>query len=129
VTNSRPHRRAHTIWRRRKCESCKSIFTTLENPELAHSLRVTNEKGALQPFQRDYLFLSIYDSLKHRKTAINDATELTETIIKKLLPLTHNASVTRSQVANTATQVLANFDKAAATSYKAFHPPIETPQK
>lgn len=75
-----------------------------------------------KPFLRDKLWLSIYDSLKHRKTAINDATALTDTIIAKLYPLMTNGSFENQVLASITVQTLQHFDKAAATHYAAYHP-------
>jgi hypothetical protein len=68
------------------------------------------------------LLLSVYDSLRHRKAATADATALTETIVARLYPHIADATLQRSDVIEVATKVLSNFDKAAATSYQAFHP-------
>jgi hypothetical protein len=66
--------------------------------------------------------MSVYDSLKHRKTALGDATGLTDTVISGLLPLMKDAVLNKSDIISITTEVLKRFDKAAATYYKAFHP-------
>lgn len=75
-----------------------------------------------EPFSREKLLLSIYDSLRHRKTAVTDATALTETIWSKLYPRISDATLPRELIVQIAIEVLKRFDKAAATSYAAFHP-------
>ena len=81
-----------------------------------------NKNGTLQPFYRDKLFLSIYDSLKHRKTAQMDATALADTIIGKLHSNSQGAGIERDYVADVTYKTLKLFDQVAATHYKAFHP-------
>ena len=66
--------------------------------------------------------MSVYDSLKHRKTALEDATGLTDTVISKLLPHMKDAVLDKSLIIITTTTILKRFDKAASTHYKAFHP-------
>ncbi len=121
VTNSRPQKRQNNIWRRRQCSDCGAVFTTSESPDLLKSL-VVNRGKSLQPFSRDKLFLSINDSLKHRKTATSDATALTDTVIGRVYPLISSGSLNAQDIAKTAAQVLKRFDKAAATYYQAYHP-------
>ena len=121
VVNSRPQKRTNRIWRRRTCLKCSTTFTSVEAVDLAGSITVKTPKQ-LQAFQRDKLFISIYDSLKHRKTALRDATELTDTVIRDLHPLMRSASVTKIQIIEIVLPVLRRFDGAAATHYQAFHP-------
>jgi transcriptional regulator NrdR family protein len=101
--------------------NCGTTFTSIEAVDLGGSVTVKNNK-ALEPFQRDKLLLSIYDSLKHRKSALSDATGLTDTIIYKLYPHMQDAVIDRGNIIETVTEVLRRFDKAAATYYRSFHP-------
>ncbi|GAC1390722.1 MAG: hypothetical protein NVSMB46_01080 [Candidatus Saccharimonadales bacterium] len=75
-----------------------------------------------EEFLRDTLLLSIYDSLRHRKTAIQDATALTSTIIGSVIDLVHDSSINSSQITATVHATLLRFDTIAAMHYKAFHP-------
>jgi transcriptional repressor NrdR len=121
VTNSRHQKRANQVWRRRKCTSCGAIFSTLEGIDTSQALSVQKKNG-LEPFSRDTLLITVYDSLRHRKTALRDATALTATIISTLTPLADNAVIDRDVVATVTATVLQRFDKPAATHYRAFHP-------
>ena len=122
VINSRHQKKLNQVWRRRQCQSCKSVFTTLEAASLLTSLSV-EYKNSYKPFLRDKLFMSVYDSLKHRKTALNDATALTDTIISKLYAHVDTGRLQSRQIINVAHNVLKRFDKAAAIYYEAYHPP------
>ena len=121
VTNSRHQKRANQVWRRRKCLTCGAIFSTTEGADTSQALSVQKKDG-LEPFSRDMLLLSVYDSLRHRKSALEDATALTGTIISTLTPLADNAVLDRDVITTVTTTVLQRFDKPAATSYRAFHP-------
>ena len=121
VTNSRHQKRLNQVWRRRKCSNCGAIFSTAEGANTSQALSVQKKNG-LEPFSRDTLFISVYDSLRHRKTVLNDATALTGTIISTLTPLADNASIDRDVIVTVTTTVLQRFDKPAATHYQAFHP-------
>lgn len=121
VTNSRHQKRANQVWRRRKCLNCGALFSTTEGADTSQALSVQKKNG-LEPFSRDMLLLSVYDSLRHRKTALQDATALTSTIISALTPLADNAVIERDVIVTITTTVLGRFDKPAAISYSAFHP-------
>lgn len=122
VVNSRPQKRLNRVWRRRSCMTCGTTFTSSEAIDLSGSITVRDLRR-LEPFQRDKLFMSIYDSLKHRKTALSDASGLTDTVISRLYPLMKDAIVERMAIIDAVTEVLTRFDGVAATHYDAFHPP------
>ncbi len=121
VINSRPKKRTRQTWRRRECKDCESIFTTVESIELSGSVLVVYGNNDTEPFVREKLYISVYDSLKHRKDAQTSAVALTDTIISKVLPLITNAQVTSSDVAVTTYKILKNFDKPASVFYKSYH--------
>ena len=79
----------------------------------------------LLPFSRDKLLLHIYESCRHRKTAIADAAALTDVIIADLLRLRHGGVLERSQIVEMAHALLHRFDQTAATVYAAYHPAQE----
>ena len=120
ITNSRPQKRVNRVWRRRQCHVCGAVFTTIEAAALTDSLLVRHE-SRLHPFSRDKLFLSVYNSCKHRKTAINDASALTDTIISQLPAILNEAAIERPLLVQTVQRVLERFDKAAGVHYAAFH--------
>lgn len=121
VTNSRTSVRHCATWRRRECLKCHSIFTSREGPDLENSLRVHKSDSLLEPFYRDRLFISITNSLSHRKTALSDATELTDTIINRLLSLHTNGLLEKLIIRNTVLEVLERFDPVAGAHYDARH--------
>lgn len=97
VTNSRSKARMPLVWRRRACKACDAQFTTHETPDYTSALVVRGLDGnKLYPFSRDKLFLSLYQSLGHRKDALNSSTALTSTVIGRLINKKYRT--TRSKV-------------------------------
>ena len=125
VINSRHQRQSNNIWRRRQCRSCRAIFTTHEKPDLKTGLMVQSSNSPhLQPFVRDKLFLSIYTSCSHRSNALDEASELTKTVIAKIGQPT-DAVIHTKTIAATAAAILERFDPVAATVYRAYHPTLK----
>lgn len=121
VTNSRTQKRVNSTWRRRRCQQCHTIFTTIESIDFSKSIVVETQSGSFKPFERDKLLLSVYDSLRHRKTAQTDATALTTTIVTQLLQR-KTAQLPVTTITATAYTVLQRFDSVASVHYRAFHP-------
>ena len=119
--NSRPKKRTRQTWRRRECKDCESIFTTVESIELSGSVLVKYANNDTAPFVREKLYISVYNSLKHRKDAQTSAIALTDTIISRILPLITNAQLPCSEIAVTTYKILSNFDKPASVYYRSYH--------
>ena len=79
-------------------------------------------RNGLEPFSRDKMFLSVYDSCKHRNAAVDDATALAQIIVAQILNGQQNGIIRRRHVIETAHTALKRFDEAAATVYLAYHP-------
>jgi transcriptional repressor NrdR len=121
VVNSRPQKRLQQVWRRRQCQSCQAVFTTLEAAALGGSLIVRRQDSSVQPFSRDTLFASILKACGHRSEAVNDAGALTATIIARLQNEAQTAALDVTRVIATTLEVLQRFDEAAAVQYRAYH--------
>jgi transcriptional repressor NrdR len=121
VFNSRHQKRSNQVWRRRKCLKCQAVFSTTESADYGALWAVIGKNGRLTPFSRDRLFLSLYNSLQHRHSAIKDANGLTTTVISKLTPLASNASLPSSVILSTVQLTLNRFDNVASVHYHAFH--------
>lgn len=122
VTNSRKLKRLPGTWRRRACSECGGIITTNETIDYPTALSVQSSSGVLSSFVRDRLFLDVHDCLKHRKTAQNDATALTDSIIGKVFAQNKAAIINRSVLVRITADTLKRFDRAAAVQYRAYHP-------
>ncbi len=121
ITNSRHQKRLNQKWRRHTCIDCQAVFTTIEAFDPETSLLIRQGKKQL-PFQRELLFVSIYESLRHRPQAAKEAKALTDTILAQLLPQATSATLTRENIVTTTSKTLKNFDGAAHSHYLAFHP-------
>jgi transcriptional regulator NrdR family protein len=118
VTNSRPSKSHPEVWRRRTCKQCSSIWTTREYIDLSTSHRARTRHKRLQAFSRDILFLSIKDSLNHRKTATADATALTDTVLGRILSQ-KQAVIETTTIIEISQEVLYHFDRTASAVYRA----------
>jgi hypothetical protein len=78
----------------------------------------------LSPFMRDMLYLSIYDSCKHRKSAIADASGLTDTVINKLRASVKDGSLSISDIRNITLNTVNKLDETSGVYYRAYHGPI-----
>jgi len=81
VINSRHQKRPNQVWRRRKCATCGNVWSTIEAVNYALALAVRQPAGNIEAFLREKLFISIYESCKHRPNALEDAEALTGTVI------------------------------------------------
>ena len=96
----------------------------MELPLLELALSVRRSTGTLVPFFRDQLFLSIYDSCKHRKTAVYDAGAITDTVISKAIKKVNEHGVMQlNDVKKIAYATLMQFDRDAAVQYRAYYFP------
>lgn len=121
VFNSRAQKRTNQVWRRRRCHNCLAVFTTLEAVDTAATWLVALKNGSKVAFERDTLFLSLYDCLKHVSNPVAAATSLTETIIPKLTPLVTAGVLPRSAIVSVSQVTLQRFDTVAGMQYAALH--------
>jgi transcriptional regulator NrdR family protein len=121
IINSRHLNKSNYTWRRRRCLQCKSVVTSLEEIDLSKVWVVKNRFSKIEPFSRDKLFLSLYNSLGHRKTALNDASAITTTIISKISEKSSSGLIEFNDISETVLNILSKFDKSAATYYRAYH--------
>ena len=122
VTNSRHQKRANQVWRRRHCQNCDFIFTTEETVNYETTWRVKDRSGRYTAFKPLKLVFSLYRSLQHRSTALEDAQALSLTIISRLSsPATGDGIIDRLAILNTAQVALSRFDNLASLHYEANH--------
>lgn len=136
VNNSRPQLTRNQTWRRRACKACGAVFTSIESIDLSQSIIVsttadnsrhgsggiTRSPETLHPFERDKLYISLYESLRHRDTAASDARGLCDTVTVHIIASARDGHVAARTIARHALNTLQRFDTAAATHYAAFHP-------
>jgi transcriptional regulator NrdR family protein len=121
ISNSRHLARKNGTWRRRNCQICNVTFSTIETPDYSTiwSLARNNSKR-LEPFNRTKLYISIYESLKHRPRALEEADELTNTILIRLSNIVIDGLVFVDDLRNCVFNTLSNFDNTSLVYYKAY---------
>jgi transcriptional regulator NrdR family protein len=122
VTNSRRQKQSNQIWRRRLCLSCSAVFTSTESVDYPKSFALEMPDGSLRPFKKEKLFLSILKSCEHRKTALDDAIALTDTVLTKTLDSGSTSVLPAHQVVKNVHKALLHFDHASAVQFAAYHP-------
>lgn len=120
VTNSRIQKKQNSVWRRRRCLSCGALFTTSERIDLSKTMIIKRSESLLEPFSREKMQSSIYESCKHRSAPESDAESLTNTIVNQLLKQSSHPSIELSELKKVVMSTLSRFDSAAATHYKAY---------
>jgi transcriptional repressor NrdR len=121
VVNSRSQARLNQVWRRRLCDNCKYIFTTIEKIDLERSMSVKTDSDSIVPFIREKLLISINSSLGHRKDHISEAVALTDTVISKLQNKYKSSLINRDGIIDITQKVLSDFDNTASVHYMAYH--------
>ena len=133
VTNSRAHQKAASIWRRRRCERCRAVFTTYELPTLDAAPIVTKANTSDQtrhtrPFNLGKLTISIARSFHHDKTRADfSSLDLAKTVEQQLIINCPNPST--EDIAALTHQTLKAFDPIAALQYAAQHQLITTTRR
>ncbi len=61
IVNSRPTRRGFSVWRRRKCTECKTIYTTYESIDLSYLIVIKRSRKPVR-YNRAKLYSGIYQS-------------------------------------------------------------------
>ncbi len=118
VTNSRPHKKTPSVWRRRTCEKCHTNFTTVERPSLTENKKIWVENGTSETFNIGKLLLSIAGAFSHdSKKAQYDAIWLAQTVEDILS--TQYKTITVDDISVVTHQTLKNFDELAAIQYAA----------
>lgn len=119
VINSRAHKKNYSVWRRRKCTQCQTIFTTLEKPSLTHGFPVA-EGGTSKTFNLGRLVVSIAEAFTHAPVQGKEhALALAETVESTLTSQVREIS--KEDIEAVTHQVLKHFDELAALQYAAKH--------
>lgn len=128
VTNSRPHKKRPSVWRRRSCPQCGAVFTTQETIDVSDQLAVTHTDGSKSAFSVPVLMLSLSTVLQHRANQAEDAFWLSQTIAEKLY-VSELAPLETADIIQAAYKVLDHYDPAAAMQYGARYGVITSPTR
>lgn len=89
VTNSRVS--GNSVWRRRKCQKCLGLFTTMEKIVLGN-LKILKKSCVSERYDRDKIYLGIYRAVSESKWISRDkerkiTNSVTEEVEKQLICL------------------------------------------
>jgi transcriptional regulator NrdR family protein len=101
--------------------NCETVFTTEENVLYGQCWAVRDKSSKIRPFSKEKLFLSIYKSCEHRKTAITDSSSLTNTVIKRMISYANTGIIDAPKIKQVTQTALNRFDRSASVHYHAFH--------
>ncbi len=119
VANSRQHKNNPTVWRRRRCLDCNTVWTTYERADLDDT-KVINHDRQTAPFNIGKLTISISRSFHHDKHGADFYSyPLAQTVQEELVK--RNTQLSTDDIAITAHQILQRFDPVAAIQYAAQH--------
>jgi len=123
VTNSRPHKKTPSVWRRRECRACGTVFTTTEVvSDSTYQFTVVHPEKVLSEFSLPRLMFSIASALNHRQTAsVADESYWLAQTVAQAVQATATDTVTSSALASQVYETLTNFDATAGIQYGARH--------
>lgn len=120
VINSRPHKKRASIWRRRACPQCGTVFTTTETVSVEGALSITDNRGEITSFSIGRLLMSIAPLLSEHSSAPDDAYWLAMTSYEKALATGAN-TLSAVELARLTFGVVERFDSTAALKYALDH--------
>jgi len=123
VTNSRPHKKTPSVWRRRECKACGAVFTTSEVvADDSYVFSVKSAVGKLSVFSLPTLIFSIASSLSHRQaSSIPDDSYWLAQTVAQTIQATATDTVSSHAIAEETYVTLSNFDATAGIQYGARH--------
>ena len=123
VTNSRPHKKTPSVWRRRECKACGTVFTTSEVvADNTYQFAVSDAGGIKVDFSLPRLMLSIVPSLSHRHSDdIADASYWLAQTVAQAVQATATDTITTTALAEEVFETLSFFDATAGLQYGAKH--------
>lgn len=123
VTNSRPHKKTPSVWRRRECTSCGTVFTTNEVvADDTYVLTVKALDGSRSRFSLPRLMLSITPALSHRDDGnLADESYWLAQTITQTIQASATDSIQSSSLTETVYETLSHFDATAGLQYGARH--------
>jgi transcriptional repressor NrdR len=120
VANSRPNKKQPSVWRRRRCSECGTVFTTYERPSLADNKALQLPDGSQEGFNLGKLIISITKAFAHLPAeAAYNSLWLAQTVEDRLS--TQREVITPEDIEAATHDVLHHFDELAAMQYAAQH--------
>jgi len=132
VTNSRPHKKTPSVWRRRECTACGTVFTTSEVvADTSYDFSVKTPTGELSAFSLPRLMFSIASALSHRSsTSAPDESYWLAQTVTQAVQATATDTIGSHALAEQVFETVSHFDATAGIQYGARHGLIQnTAQK
>lgn len=120
MTNSRPHKKQPSIWRRRKCPNCSTLFTTYERPSLTDNKKISLGNDKEEIFNLGKLIQSIAKAFIHNQKEAEYSSLYLAMGVEDTLS-TQRETITPEDIAATTHDVLKQYDHLAAMQYAAQH--------
>ena len=123
VTNSRPHKKTPSVWRRRECKACGTVFTTSETvADTTYQFTIKSPDDSKTDFSLPRLMLSIAPTLSHRQSAaVADESYWLAQTVAQAIQVTATDTVAARALAEETYNTLSFFDATAALQYGARH--------
>ena len=120
VVNSRPHKKTSSVWRRRKCTKCNTLFSTYEEVSLDTVKVLDHSDNTSKAFSLSRLTVSIARCFTHDQlTGNQSALDLARTVEQQLIRDVKQPSV--DDILAITHQTLRRFDEIAALHYATLH--------
>lgn len=119
VTNSRRHTKRTSVWRRRRCDTCGTVFTTIETVATEGLLLISSGNNST-PFSISRLLMSIAPLLTERSSAPDDSYWLAQTAYEQALA-TKKRVIAVEDLVHITFMVIERFDASAALKYALDH--------
>ena len=126
VTNSRPHKSAASVWRRRFCPNCQNTVTTYEMVASQYLPLITYPNPKLAPERFNTFRLALSFSQMLAEDDEQAAQELAITVAQKIIAAGHHEIALESLI-DYSYQTLVNFDKTAGMQYGVRYGAIKLP--
>jgi transcriptional regulator NrdR family protein len=124
VSNSRASKKQPSIWRRRHCPQCDSVFTTREYPDIHTSPARVQHREHSEPFNLSLIVISIASAFSHAPDKGNrQALWLAQTVEARLA---QEQILTPTTITMAIYTTLQQFDELAAIQYAARHGLVST---
>lgn len=111
VTNSRPHKAAPRVWRRRACPRCHTIVTTYEHIDTSDQLLIED-----MPFSVARLTIKLASYLPESASQADEAMALAQTIGESLL-VDKRSSYSRKELTKRIWETLTRYNRKSGLRY------------
>lgn len=129
VYNSRATARLNNVWRRRRCNNCKKVFTTTETVDPASVIKLKQGKTSVA-FSQAKLLISLLRVCDHLEDPETSAHYLCQNVMQKLYRMAAKSSQTinKNDIIEVTMVTLKPYNLAAYVKYLSYHSPQIDPR-